>query len=268
MLRQWFEPITLALSTDGIAMRIAGQLPKMLTDASVKFSTSEHLLRAFSAALHDEDLQKSGKRIRLVVSNHFARYTVLPWQEKVISRQDWIAIAEHDFRKRYGVVAEEWKVCVSFNGFGNNVVASAIDQDLIDGLNSIAQERGCKLVAIEPFLMAALKQCLPSNDQQWLLIAEPERVLLCEVDGKQWQRFSVISPPRQREVEQAMQLIHRSMNSVEHEKRPTCILNCSAPVLSPSASAEWRSELVAFKDCPGAIVENRLAPTALWLAGF
>lgn len=268
MLRRWFEPITLALGTDGIAMRIAGQSPRMLTDASAKLSTNEHLLSAFSAALQEETLQNANKRIRLVVSNHFVRYTVLPWQQEVMSRQDWTAIAEHDFRKRYGAVAEAWKVCVSLNGYGKNVVASAIDQDLIDGLNNIALECNCKLVTIEPFLMAAVKQCLLSDDQQWLLISEPERVLLCEMDNQQWLRFSVISPPHQQEVEQAIQLIHRSMNSVEHERRPISILNCSAPALSSAATGEWRSELVAFKDCSGTSAERSSAATALWLAGF
>jgi len=268
VLHQWFKPTTLALSIDGIAMRIAGQLPKMLTDTAVKLSTSELLLGAFTDVLQDEALQKSGKRIRLVLSNHFVRYTALPWQADIISRQDWVAIAEHDFRKRYGQVAEGWKVCVSLNGFGHNVVAAAIDESLIDGLNDIAQEHGYKLVTIEPILMAALKQLLPNEDKQWLLIAEPERVLLCEIEGKEWQRFSVISPPRQQEVEQAIQLIHRSINSVEHEKRPTSILSCSAPLLSSSASGEWRSELVTFKFSPSAIADNRLAPAALWLAGF
>lgn len=268
MLHQWFKPITLALSIDGIAMRVAGQLPKMLTDTSENLSTGALLLRAFADVLQDEALQKSGKRIRLVLSNHFVRYMVLPWQAEVISRQDWVAIAEHEFRKRYGHVAEGWKTCVSLNGFGHNVVAAAIDESLIDGLSNIAQEHDFKLVAIEPILMAVLKQPLPSDDKQWLLIAEPERVLLCEIAGREWQRFSVISPPRQQEIEQSMQLIHRSINSVEYDKRPSSILNCSAPLLSPSASGEWRSELVTFKSGPGAIADNRLAPAALWLAGF
>ncbi len=269
MLHQWFKRITLALSIDGIAMQVAGQLPKMLTGASAKLSTSELLLGAFADVLQDEALQKNGKRIRLVLSNHFVRYMALPWQAEVISRQDWVAIAEHEFRKRYGPVAEGWRVCVSLNGFGHNVVAAAIDERLIDGLSNIAQEHDCKLVAIEPILMAVLKQpLLPRNDKQWLLIAEPERVLLCEIEGKEWQRFSVISPPHQQEVEQSIQLIHRSINSVEHDKRPTSILNCSAPLLSSAASGEWHSELVTFKSCPGAIAANRSAPAALWLAGF
>jgi hypothetical protein len=268
VLRQWFKPITLALSADGIALRAAGQLPRMLTSASAKLPTSELLLKAFADALQDEALQKSGKRIRLVLSNHFVRYSVLPWQAEIISREDWLAIARHDFRKRYGVVAERWKICVSLNGFGQNVVAAAIDESLIDGLSGIAQEHGCKLVAIEPFLMAVLKHYPAGNDKHWLLIAEPERVLLCEMADNQWQRFSVIAPPHQQELEQALLLVQRSLNSVEPEKRPAHILNCSAPLLTSAASAEWRSEQITFKAWPSAVATNRLAPAALWMAGF
>lgn len=267
MLRQLFKPITLALSPDGIAMRVAGHLPKMLTNAPSKLVTNEALLDAFTQALQDADLQKSGKNIRLIVSNHFVRYSVLPWQPEIVSREDWVAIAQHDFRKRYGTVAERWKICVSLNGFGSNIVASAVDESLFEGLNNIAQEHGCKLIAIEPFLMSVFKQYQSNAGQQWLLIAEPERVLLCEMAGNQWQRFSVISPPQQKEVEQALLLVQRSLQSVEPEKRPTDILYCSAPLLSSTVSAEWRSEKIAFKPWPISVATHQRS-AALWMAGF
>lgn len=267
MLHQLFKLVTLALSADGIAMSASGQLPRLLTNVSVKLSTNELLLDAFTEALQDADLQKSSKRIRLVVSNHFVRYSVLPWQPEIISREDWLAIAQHDFRKRYGPVTERWTVCVSLNGFGNNVVASAIDKSLLDGLSSVAQEYGFKIIATEPFLMSVIKQYHAGDDNQWLLIAEPERVLLCEMADNQWQRFSIISPPHQQEIEQGLLLIHRCIQSAEPEKCPTHILNCSAPSLFSAQAGGWHCDQVAFKFLPKVITAQGLA-AALWMAGF
>lgn len=266
MLLPWSKPITLALSVDGIAVRVHKQLPRMLTAASAKLTSSELLLKAFADVMQDEAVQTNGKLLRLVLSNHFVRYTALPWQPEISSREDWLAIAQHDFCKRYGNVAEGWKISVSMNEFGHNIVAAAMDESLIDGLHEIALQSGCKLVAIEPFLMSVVSQISSDADKQWLLIAEPERVLLCEIFDKQWQRFSVISPPHQQEVEQALLLVHRSLGMVEADERPTQVLQCSAPSLL--ASDELRSEQVVFKALPSAVATNRLAPVALWMAGF
>jgi hypothetical protein len=267
VLRQLFKPITLAICVDGIALRIPGQPARMLTKSPTNLATNELLLSAFAEVLQDTALQKSHKSIRLVISNRFVRYSVLPWQSEITSREDWIAIAQHDFHKRYGPVAEDWKVCVSLDGFGHNIVAAAIDESLLNDLTSIARDYGCKLAATEPFLVSVLKQYKPSNDKQWLLIAEPERVLLCEISGNQCQRFSIISPPHQQEVEQALMLVNRSIQSVEPENRPTHILNCSAPSLSSAEVRDWRSDQVIFKTWPKNIaIQN--SSSALWMAGF
>lgn len=266
MLLPWSKPITLALSVDGIAIRAPKQLPRMLTAASVKFTTSDLLLKAFADVMQDETFQSTGKLLRLVLSNHFVRYSVLPWMSEVSSREDWLAIARHDFCKRYGSVAEHWKIVLSMNDYGCNIVAAAIDESLIDGLYQIAQQSACKLVAIEPFLMSLVADISSNNEKQWLLIAELERVLLCEVLDSQWQRFSVISPPHGQEMEQALLLVQRSLNSVESEERPDQILYCCAPFLS--AHNMLRSELVAFKPLPSDVIMDRSSSVALWMVGF
>jgi hypothetical protein len=259
--------MTLAISVDGIALRIPGQPSRMLTKTPTNLSTNELVLAAFSEVLQDAALQKDHKNIRLIISNRFVRYSVLSWQHVITSREDWIAIARHDFRKRYGLVAERWNVCVSLNGFGHNVVASAIDESLINDLTNIAGDYGCKLVAIEPFLMSVFKQYQPSNHVQWLLITEPEWVLLCEMTSNQFQRFSVISPPHKQEIEQALMLVNRSIQSAESENRPTHILNCSAPSFSSSGARDWRSDQVDFKSWPRNLgIQN--STSALWIAGF
>jgi len=259
--------MTLAIGVDGIALHVSGQPARMLTKIPTNLSNNELLLSAFAEVLQDAVLQKSRNRIRLIISNRFVRYTVLPWQSEITSREDWIAIAQHDFRKRYGPVAERWRVCVSLNGFGHNVVASAMDERLLEELTSIARDFGCKLVATEPFLMSVLKLYKPSKDKQWLLIAEPEWVLLCEMSDNQYQRFSIISPPHQQEIEQALMLVNRSMQNAEPENRPTHILNCSAPSLTLALASDWRSDQVAFKSWPKNIAIQS-STSAAWLAGF
>lgn len=262
MLRQWFKlsSATLSLSPDGIALNSANQPAQALV--STQLNTTDMLLKAFAQALQHKALQTAGKRLRLILSNHFVRYSVLPWQPNINRREDWQAIALHDFRSRYGQVAEQWQTCVSLHGFSSSVVASAIDKALLAELKEISMQYGFVLDAIEPLLMGIIKQYQPTNHQEWLLIAEPERVLLCELNKQQWQRFSVISPPRGQESALAMQLVERTMNSAMPENRPAEIVYCAAP----SVLNHLQSEQVVFKRMSNIAMPNQ--SSSVWLAGF
>lgn len=267
MLRHLFRPITLSLSLDGIAMRMPGQPARILNTSVQKFSTSQHLLDELSEAIQKSDVSIRGKRIRFILSDHFVRYSVLPWQSEIVSREDWFAIARHDFRKRYGAIADDWRVSVSFGGFGSNVVAAAIDETLYEGLSAFVQASGSKLVSIQPLLSAVLEQLKSNNMHEWLMLVEPERVLLCEVAGNQWHRFSVISPPHGAEFEQGVLLAQRSLQGIEHDQYPPGIYHCSAPGLAVDNLNKWSNGTVAFKPLPINVPIHE-SSAALWMAGF
>lgn len=207
--------MTLAIAQDGVAVRLPGQPASMLSTQNLTHSN----YAAIFDVLHQHQNLLAKQKIKLIISNHFMRFTVLPWQDGVPARQDWLALANHAFRQQYGVAADNWQVRVSLGGYGQAVIASAIDQTLYDGLMDCANELGFSWQAIEPLLMCLLNQDMPL-EAAWLLVAEPQHLLLCETQNGQFQRFSVASPPAEQEASFAKQMIARAKLHLPSQQQP------------------------------------------------
>jgi hypothetical protein len=208
--------ISLAIAQDGLAVRLPGKAASMLSTQNL----SHHNYAAIFDALHQHKNLLANQKIRLIISNHFMRFTVLPWQNGVPARQDWLALANHAFRQQYGAAADNWQVRVSLGGYGQAVIASAMDQTLYDGLIETAHELGFRWQAIEPLMMHLINH-EASLQAAWLLIAEPQHLLLCEVQNGQFQRFSVASPPAGQEASFATQMIARAQLQLPSQQQPT-----------------------------------------------
>lgn len=222
MSRPWFKnlwfrqgKVTMAIAQDGVAVRLSGKPASMLSAQNL---THNNYAAIFDALLQHKSLLENQK-VRLVISNHFMRFTTLPWQDGVPARQDWLALANHAFRQQYGAVADNWQVRVSLGAYGQAVIASAMDKVLYDGLNETAHELGFSWQAIQPLLMHLLNTEV-SSQASWLLIAEPQHLLLCETQNGQFQRFSVASPPAGQEADSATQMIARAQLQLPSQQQP------------------------------------------------
>ncbi|SMF30867.1 hypothetical protein [Pseudogulbenkiania subflava] len=124
----------------------------------------------------------------LVISNHFVRYLLIPWNDQLSSDEEWLAMVRHCFRQVYGDAAERWECRWSGGGFGMPLIASAIDPELLLALHQVAQETGVKLDSVQPYLMAAFNHWRRRmvSDNGCFLLTEPGRIgLACFHDG-QW----------------------------------------------------------------------------------
>lgn len=279
MLRHLFNllgggnPTTIALAADGIAICEGGKTPQLLASANTRYESITEIINALKSVAN----KIKSKQVRFVISNHFVRYGVLPWQEGIVARQDWLALAQHDFRKRFGAVADQWQVRVSLNGYGKAIATSAIDQALLDDLQTLAQAQQWQIVAVEPLLVSILdskksiQKDMPQN--AWLVIAEPERVLLCETNRQQWQRFSQISPPSGDEAQQTTQQILRSVQNnssldtkLAHQK-PREVVAFIAPNLVSQAQV-WVSDVCNLRIVKTASNHSHQSNSALWMASL
>lgn len=251
---QWFSPSTVALAANGIAVRRPDHSIQQLSSSEATYASSEALLEALAKVSH---FIAQGS-VRFIVSHHFVRYLVLPWQEGVVQRSDWEAIAQHEFRKRFGAVAEDWRIRVSLHGYQQSVMACAIDQRLVDGLQNLALEHKWRISAIEPLLMSILDQ--HHGYARWLMVAEPERILLCEHHEGSWQSFSMLSPPLGEENTQAQQQIRRSMQQSTTDSNTVI-----QAWVSPELNRQWASDTAQVRVAPTPYGQ---ANTAAWMAGF
>ena len=189
-----FKPnITLALSQQGIGLQQAGASPQMLSDSDFKLSDLESVLAANAHLIKDKTLQ-------VVLSNTFARYLVLPWRDGIYRQQDWQAMAQHAFRQQYGAIADNWRIKVRLQAYGENVLAAAIDETLCEQLDTCAKQFNFKIECITPLLFL-----LNEHENAWMLVAEPARLTLCQIKQGNWQQVLVDVPAHNQEYQQAEQ---------------------------------------------------------------
>lgn len=122
-------------------------------------------------------------QVKVVLSSHFVRYTVLPWSAALASEDEWRALAQHSFVSTYGTAATAWEVRVSRSSKGSTRVATAIDGELLQVLRDIPG-----IVSIQPYLMAAFNaRRAHLRGPAWFVLQEPGRLTLSRLDSAGWQ---------------------------------------------------------------------------------
>jgi hypothetical protein len=201
----------IVLSLDGIALRTAGADEVRIIASSNEPYSRDGLLAALEAQAGELGL----RHVRFILSNQLVRYTVLPWQPSVYAMQDWIALATHQFRNQFGVIADSWDVRVALQGYGMPAVACALERDLIERLLAIAAKAGWRVQGVEPALMTIFNQHhrhFTDQSDHWLLLAEPQRLLLGQISNGAWQHFYVDSPPAGEEPMAAQRMIEHTLH--------------------------------------------------------
>ena len=187
------------------------------------------------------------------------RYLVLPWQDGVLTQADWQAIAQHAFRKQFGIAANDWLVCVSLEKHGQTVLAAAIDNSFYAQLQISAKTLGFNIGTVEPLLMRVVNQNKPNT---WALIAEPERLVLCQTQDSEWRQVLVDSPPAGQEFQHAEQLIQRSLLQIETPAQPNKI----ATFVSAALNKIWQDNISSRQKLMAHL--SSAQPHAVWMAGF
>ena len=251
MLRQWFNrAIVLAISQQGICLRDKQGNCEMLTsieadikslaanDANIKNTPFKQIVDALSKK---QKILKN-QHVKIILSNHLVRFCVVPWHDKVVSLGDWQAIAQQVFRQQFGAVASEWRIAISFAKYGETMLAAAMDDSLYIQLENCAKQFGFTIDSIEPLLAALLNQTAfnPAQPYSWALIAEPQRVLLCQFNQQyQWQNLIVESPPAGREYQRADLLVKRNLMAIDAAEQPQKI----ATFVSSALNRVWQDNI-------------------------
>jgi hypothetical protein len=242
VLRQWFKsPAVLALGAEGIALRPSGASAdgiRMICGTSTSSSepySRERLLDELEAQADKLGLQ----RVRFILSNQFARYSVLPWQPGIYAMQDWLALATHEFRKQFGAMAENWDFRVALQGYGEPAVACALDRELTERLLALSAKAGWTVQGIEPALMTVFNRhhAHLAKSDHWLLLAEPQRLLLGQITNGAWQHFHVDSPLAGEEPAAGQRMAERVLR-LQGGTRPSAIACFGPAALLPDSLPE------------------------------
>ncbi|SDT53937.1 hypothetical protein [Pseudomonas prosekii] len=128
-----------------------------------------------------------GAEVSVVVSGHFSRFCLVPWSDQISSPEELRGFAQLCFEDLYGVPNQPWNLVLSAEPAGQDRVAAALPQDLLERLRTLASGRGLRLRSVQPYLMAAFNHFDKSLDAGDFLfiVAEPVRsVLLLAREGR------------------------------------------------------------------------------------
>jgi hypothetical protein len=120
--------------------------------------------------------------VTVIVSNHFVRFAIVPWNDALASPAEEEAYVRHHFAKVCGERAKTWSLRSSQMALtAPPRLASAVDGALIEGIRVAFPRHGkVRLVSIQPYLMAAINRFrreIPKSGA-WLVLAEPGRACI------------------------------------------------------------------------------------------
>jgi hypothetical protein len=143
-------------------------------------------LKALEAALPGFAGDKSYATV--ILSNHFMRYTLVPWSDVLNDETEEIAYAQHSFNEMYGRDAGEWELRISSGSYGMPQLASAVDARLPGDLRDMFGRQKVGLRSIRPHLMVAYNACHAALQGQsaWLALVEQGNLCLAWLQKGEW----------------------------------------------------------------------------------
>ncbi|MCB1916474.1 MAG: hypothetical protein KDG52_12260 [Rhodocyclaceae bacterium] len=127
-------------------------------------------------------------RLKVVLSSHWVRFQVIPWNPEIGSPAEFAGYARACFERVYGEAAANWEIRFDEARTGCGRMACAIDRELIDGIARVTREAGCRLSGVQPYLMHAFNPlALPLGRKRFLFVlAERGRVTIAAGDRGGW----------------------------------------------------------------------------------
>jgi hypothetical protein len=181
------SPRQVALERFGRGLRPVLTDRKTLACADAKEGANWHpAVEALREALTHPNVGSGDATV--VLSNHFVRYLLLPWNADLVNGQEELAFAGARFQQVFGDAAREWAPRLSHSGPGFVSVASAIERALLEAVSAVIAGSPLRLRSIQPGFMAVCnaRHRVPSGDA-WVAMAEPGRLLLGSMREGKWQ---------------------------------------------------------------------------------
>lgn len=92
---------------------------------------------------------------RVILSNQFVHYAMVPWNEALSNDREAVALARHSFVQLYGASADAWVLRTNQDAPGAELLACGIDPRLLESLRVMFVAAKFRLKSVQPALMAA-----------------------------------------------------------------------------------------------------------------
>jgi hypothetical protein len=134
-----------------------------------------------------EKFNAEQRDVTVILSNHFVRYALLPWNAALRTADEWVALARHRLSNVHGDPISHWEIQVSETAPKGPRVACAIDKALLDAVEATIANSGARLGSVQPLLTAAFNRMRPKpGESRWLVIAEAGGLALVLIEFGNW----------------------------------------------------------------------------------
>jgi len=204
--------LTIGLSSDGIAIVITKGIKNSIVHqqfiTDTQYADWQSLVQQLNATLSQLKLV-SNSVCTVVLSSDFVRYLVLPAQSFTMSESEKIAYIQAAYRDIYGAVTDNWHIKCDDAAPNQNMLAVAVDTQLMTALGQLATQYLFKLKSVQPQLMAAFNGVMPQilRKNGYLVLLEQTKLMLIRLQNGQCQHLRALtfSSDWQLDLQQAIQ---------------------------------------------------------------
>ena len=195
MLRLFNDRVLIALAPDSLALlRISGGVhPRVSAKSTIAcdpgLGTSPWQGAVAALGQLPEETTNANSEITVVLSNHFARFILVPWSQGLGNAEEETAFVRYCFAKVHGERSKAWDVRLSPAPTGSTRIASAVDSSLVQAVRAAFPAGArAKLVSVQPYLMSAFNRWRKhvEGERAWFLLVEPQRACLAYLEGGLW----------------------------------------------------------------------------------
>jgi hypothetical protein len=180
-------------------------------------------------------------QLHIVLASDLVRYLTLPAQDTQMSHVEKLAYAKAAYREVYGTITGEWRIQCNDAAPDRAIVAAAIDDQLFDAIQLIADKFQLKLKEIQPYLMHAFNHLSRQIGKTTALLAivESNRLLLININQGDCQqvRNQKLMPNWQ---EMLNQLLTRESLLGEQENREILVYAPTHKSTTINVTQDWQ----------------------------
>lgn len=182
--------------------------------------------------------------VRLVLSNHFVRYVLVPHSDSISGHDEEMALARFHFTKVHGDASRDWDMRLSPGKSSGTRMACAVNATLVDAIRqSFPSNTRLRLASIQPLLMSVFNSgntAIPSTGA-WLVVVEPDRACVALITGMTWRTVQNIKG-QFGDTDAWIDLVERERWRVNLDTVPDTILIHSpkSPVPASRTHGAWK----------------------------
>lgn len=192
----WPDQLGIALFPERLVLaRVSGGFrPRLVHKEIVVFAAAEAgqppwqpAVDALAAKVASGALAKAN--VNLVLSSSFVHYAVVPWSDKLGSKEEELAFARHCFARVYDSEVDDWEIRLSGAKPGQPRLACAVEQGLTEALRARMGPLAGRYRSLQPHLMASFNRWHVRLGERpaWLVVAEPGLLCLALLEDGYWQ---------------------------------------------------------------------------------